>query len=318
MIGDHALLMGLLAGIAVGIAGIALAMMLRGLEARTLEQRVASLTRSFDGHGTEHDVRPVDPIRRLLFWIGKIVRGHTRFCAERDIMALESMIASAGFRPRRVLPILLGVKITLAVAIPAAGLLYAEAIGLPVNETYLVTVIALPLGLLGPNWIITLVRRPYTAALRRGVPDALDLLAVCSEAGMELDSALEYVSRVIAHTNAATAAALRMLLDDVRALPDWRDAFRNFTERTGVESACRISLVVTVSVRYGTPLSQALRALAIELRQDRMAALEAKAARVPVLLTLPLILLIVPALVVILTCPAVQRLMIILPHPWAG
>lgn len=318
MIGDHALLLGLLAGSAVVIAGTVLAMMLRGLEARTLEQRVASFTRSFDGHGVVRDVSSVGAIRRLLSWIGKIVREHTRFCAERDIVALEDMIAGAGFRPRRVLPVLLGIKIMLTAAIPSVGILYAEAMGLPAYETYLATVIALALGLLGPNWIITLVRRPYAAALRRGVPDALDLLAVCSKAGMELDSALEYVSLVIAHANAATAAALRTLLDDVRILPDRRDAFRNFAERTEVESARRLSLAVTISVRFGTPLSQALQALAIELRQDRMAALEAKAARVPVLLSLPLLLLIVPALVFILTGPVMPRLMIVLQCPGTG
>ncbi|WP_158928532.1 type II secretion system F family protein [Acidisphaera sp. S103] len=318
MIGDQALLLGLLAGSAVVIAGIALTMMLRGLEARTLEQRVASLSRSSDGRGVVRDVRAAGAARRLLSWIGKMVREHAMFCPERDIAALEDMIASAGFRPRRVLPVLLGIKIMLAVAIPAAGILYAEAMGLPANETYLVTVIALPLGLLGPNWIITLVRWPYAAALRRGVPDALDLLAVCSEAGMELDSALEYVGLVITHANAATAAALRTLLDDVRVLPDWRDAFRNFAERTEVESARRIFLIVAISVRYGTPLSQGLRALAIEVRQDRMAALEAKAACVPVLLILPLLLFIVPALVIILTGPVMPRLMMALECRGAG
>jgi tight adherence protein C len=228
------------------------------------------------------------------------------------------MIASAGFRPRRVLPVLLGIKILLAVAIPSAALLYAEAADFPANQTLLLTAVALLFGLLGPAWIITLARRRYTAALRQGVPDALDLLTVCGDAGVELDGALEHVSLVIARTNPATAVALRKLLGDMRLLPDWHDAFRHFAEQTGIESARRISLTVTISVRYGTPLNPALRALATDLRRDRMAALEAKAARLPILLILPLLLFVVPALVVILTCPATQRLLTILPHPWAG
>jgi tight adherence protein C len=77
------------------------------------------------------------------------------------------------------------------VAIPAAAVIYGQTAGLTVGHTLVITFLALPLGLMGPDWIIALLRRPYLAALRRGVPDALDLLVVCSEAGMALESALE-------------------------------------------------------------------------------------------------------------------------------
>jgi tight adherence protein C len=309
LIGDQTLLTGLLAASAVMVAAIALVMMLRGLAARALEQRVESFTRPFADPGPDSDITPIGGIRRLLFWIGEMVRGRTRFYSERDIVALEGMIASAGFRPRGVLPILLGIKVVLAVAIPSAAILYAEAAGFPTSGKLLLTFIALPLALLGPEWIVTLLRRPYLAALRRGVPDALDLLVVCSEAGMGLDSALEHVSLEIAHSNPAMSMALNKLLDDMRVLPDRRDAFRNFAERTGVEGARRVSSMLAQSIRYGTPLSQALRAVALDLRRERMVALEAKAVRLPVLLTLPLILFIMPTLIIVLTGPAMLQLM---------
>ena len=94
----------------------------------------------------------------------------------------------------------------------------------------------------------------------------------------------------------------------MRVLPDRRDAFRNFAERSGVEGARRVATMLGQSMQYGTPLSQALRTVAIDLRRERMIALEAKAAKLPVLLVLPLILFIMPSLFIVLTGPAVLRL----------
>lgn len=306
MIEDRALITGLIAASAVMVAAIALIMTLRSLAARTLAQRVGSL-QGLTPAGA--DAVGASAARRLLHWIGETVRGRTRFYSERDILALEGIIASAGFAPRNVLPMLLGMKVVLAVAVPAAAILYGQAAGLPLNQKLMLTFVAVPLGLLGPDWIITFMRRPYLAALRRGVPDALDLLVVCSEAGMGLESALEHVGSEIAHSNTAMAMALGKLLDDMRVLPDRREAFRNFADRTGVEGARRVSSMLAQSMRYGTPLSQALRSVALDLRRERMVALEAKAVRLPVLLTLPLILFVLPTLIIVLTGPAMLQLM---------
>jgi tight adherence protein C len=161
---------------------------------------------------------------------------------------------------------------------------------------------------MGPEWGLTLLRRPYLAALRRGVPDALDLLVVCSEAGMGLESALEHVSQEIRHSNPAISVALSKLLDELRVLPDRRDAFRNFADRTGVEGARRVATMLGQSMQYGTPLSQALRTVALDLRRERMIALEAKAVRLPVLLVMPLILFIMPSLFIVLAGPAILHL----------
>jgi hypothetical protein len=114
LIDNAALLTALLSAAAVMIAAIALVMMLRGLAARTLEQRIATL-----GGVNQVGGSPSGLPRRLLFSIGEMVRGRTRL----------GMIASAGFRPRGVLPVLLGVKVVLVVAIPAAALVYGEAAG---------------------------------------------------------------------------------------------------------------------------------------------------------------------------------------------
>jgi tight adherence protein C len=241
--------------------------------------------------------------------IGATVRSRTQFYSEHDILALEGMISASGFRPHAVLPVVLGVKVVMAVGVPLAAVLYGRVFALTGTHQLLTICASVPLGLLGPEWALTLLRRPYLAALRRGVPDALDLLVVCSEAGMGLESALEHVSQEIQHSNPAISVALAKLLDDLRVLPDRRDAFRNFADRTGVEGARRVATMLGQSMQYGTPLSQALRTVALDLRRERMIALEAKAIRLPVLLVLPLILFIMPSLFIVLAGPSVLKLM---------
>jgi len=95
----------------------------------------------------------------------------------------------------------------------------------------------------------------------------------------------------------------------MRVLPDRRDAFRNFADRSGVEGARRVATMLGQSMQYGTPISRALRTVVVDLRRERMVALEAKAVRLPVLLVLPLILFIMPSLFIVLVGPAMLHLM---------
>lgn len=308
MTDNATLLVTALIATAVLLGAAALLLSFRSVAARSLEQRVIAVSRPSVAAERSADGSPLGLLPRLLGGIGAVVRG-TRFYSERDILALEGMISASGFRTSAVLPVVLGVKVVMAIGIPAAALLYGRLADVTGSHLLLMVFISVPVGLMGPEWGLTLLRRPYLAALRRGVPDALDLLVVCSEAGMGLESALEHVSQEIRHSNPAISVALAKLLDELRVLPDRRDAFRNFAVRTGVEGARRVATMLGQSMQYGTPLSQALRAVAIDLRRERMIALEAKAVRLPVLLVLPLILFIMPSLFIVLAGPAVLKLM---------
>ena len=294
---------------AIILAAGGLLLSLRGLAARSLEQRVISMSSAAVGHAQDVHTSPFAWLRHALGWIGGMVRRRTSFYSERDILALEGMISASGFSTQVVLPVVLGIKVVTVIAIPLVALLYGRLTDMAGSHLLLMIFISIPLGLMAPEWTLTLLRRPYLAALRRGVPDALDLLVVCSEAGMGLESALEHVSEEIQHSNPAISVALAKLLDELRVLPDRRDAFRNFAERTGVEGARRVATMLGQSMQYGTPLSQALRAVALDLRRERMIALEAKAVRLPVLLVLPLILFIMPSLFIVLAGPAILKLM---------
>lgn len=304
MIDDQALLTALLLFTAIIIGAVTLIVMMRGLSARALEQRVTAVSKPQSTGEPGIDAKPVSGLRSVLHRLGEAVRGRTSFYSEKELLALENVIASAGFKPKTVLPIVLGMKVVMIIAFPAAGLIYGMLADLDTKYTAMFAFFALPVGMLCPDWIITFARKPYLKALRRGVPDALDLLVVCSEAGMGLESALEHVGAEMRHSNVPMAMALNALLDDMRVLPDRRDAFRNFAERTGVQGARRVATMLAQSIKYGTPLSQALRSVALDLRRERMSALEEKASKLPVKLTLPLILFIMPSLFIVLVGPA--------------
>lgn len=303
---DRLLSAGLMAG-AILLLGVAAIIMLRAVSARELETRVLSATRGQARGAADADTPPIG-IRRLLFWVGKLVRGRTRVWSERDILVLEGMIAGSGMNPAQVLPMILGLKAMLVFAVPGLAFAYGKVAGLTGNQQLLLLCLAIPIGMLGPEWALAWLRRPYLASLRRGIPDALDLLVVCSEAGMGLENALAHVSQEIRHSNPAISVALAKLLDELLVLPDRREAFRNFAERTGVEGARRLATIIGQAMRYGTPLSRALRTIAVDLRRERLLALETKAARLPVLLILPLIFCIMPSMFIVVAGPSMLRL----------
>ena len=251
---------------------------------------------------------PLGGLGRLLRRIGERLGGATRLYSEEDLGALESAITAAGLNPTRVLPMVLGTKALLAVLVPAAAIIYGLCRGLRGPADFLLFALALPLGLLGPDWALYFVRRPYLAALRRGLPDALDLLVVCTEAGMGLESALAHVATEIAAANPAIAVALSTLLDELRVLPDRREAFANFGRRSGVDAIRRLATMLGQTLNYGTPLADALRVVSADLRRERMVAMEARCARLPALLVVPMILFIMPALFIVLAGSPVLRL----------
>jgi tight adherence protein C len=161
------------------------------------------------------------------------------------------------------------------------------------------------LGLFLPNWILGFLRRPFIAALRRGLPDALDLMVVCAEAGLGLETAVDRVAQEMMASNRALGTEFATLAQELRILSDRREALGRMGERTNMEGFQRLGSTLAQTLRYGTPLSQALRVLAAEMRNERMLRMEEKAARLPAMLVMPLILFIMPCLFIVLIGPSV-------------
>lgn len=251
---------------------------------------------------------PLGALGRFLQAVGGRIRGGSLY-SDQDLLALETMISASGLNPTRILPMVLGAKLMFTFLIPGIAVIYGLIAGLTGMQFLLLVSLTIPVGLLGPDMILGFVRRPYVAALRRGLPDALDLLVISTESGMGLEAALEHVAKEIAASNAAIAVALTKLLDELRVLPDRREAFANFGRRSGVDGFRRLSSMLGQTLQYGTPIAEALRSVANDLRRERMVALEAKCTKLPAMLVLPLIIFIMPALFIVLAASPVLRVL---------
>lgn len=287
---------------------VAVMLLMREFASDRMERRVLA-TVGMEAVARSAATAPLGAFGRVLQRLGGRIRSKSSLYSEEDLLALETVVAASGLNANRVLPMVLGAKMVLTFLIPAIAVIYGLVAGLTGMQFLLLVSLTVPIGLLGPDWILHFVRKPYVAALRRGLPDALDLLVICTESGMGLELALEQVAREIAVSNKAISVALSKLLDELRVLPDRRDAFDNFGRRSGIDGFRRLAAMLGQTLQYGTPVAEALRSVAADLRRDRMVQLEAKCTKLPALLVLPLIIFIMPALFVVLAASPILRVL---------
>jgi tight adherence protein C len=165
------------------------------------------------------------------------------------------------------------------------------------------------LGIKLPQLFLKNVTTRRQQSIRRAFPDALDLLLICVESGMSIDAAFKRVSMEIGSQSVPLAEELTLATAELSYLQDRRQAFENLSARTGLDGVKAVCTALIQAERYGTPLAQALRVLAQEIRDQRMAEAEKKAAALPPKLTVPMILFFLPVLFIVIMGPAAIRVM---------
>ncbi|MBW6528919.1 type II secretion system F family protein [Sphingomonas sp. RHCKR7] len=141
-------------------------------------------------------------------------------------------------------------------------------------------------------------------AIRKGLPDALDLLVICAEAGLTVDAAFHRVSRELGKAYPELGEEFALTAIELGFLTDRRQAFENLAMRVDLDAVRGVVTTMIQTEKYGTPLASALRVLSAEFRNERMMRAEEKAARLPAIMTVPLILFILPVLFVVILGPA--------------
>jgi tight adherence protein C len=147
-----------------------------------------------------------------------------------------------------------------------------------------------------------------THAIRKGLPDALDLLVICAEAGLTVDAAFNRVARELGKAYPELGDEFALTSIELGFLTDRRTAFENLAMRIDLESVRGVVTTMIQTEKYGTPLASALRVLSAEFRNERMMRAEEKAARLPAIMTVPLILFILPTLFIVILGPAACRI----------
>jgi tight adherence protein C len=177
---------------------------------------------------------------------------------------------------------------------------------------------ALMLGWRLPDFILSRLAARRRLGLEQGLPDALDLLVICAEAGLSLDQSIDQVSRDLRGSNSAVADEFATTASEMRVLSNRAEALENLVERTGVASLRSITATLNQAIRFGTPLAESMRILAAEMRTARLARIEERAARLPVLLAIPLALFILPSLMMVISTPVALRLSDTLKNNFGG
>lgn len=143
-----------------------------------------------------------------------------------------------------------------------------------------------------------------TDAIRKGLPDALDLLVICAEAGLTVDAAFNRVAKELGRAYPELGDEFALTSIELSFLTERRQAFENLAYRVDLDAVRGVVTTMIQTERYGTPLASALRVLSAEFRNERMMRAEEKAARLPAIMTIPLILFILPVLFIVILGPA--------------
>jgi tight adherence protein C len=160
------------------------------------------------------------------------------------------------------------------------------------------------LGYKAPDIFLSNKISKRTNAIRKGLPDALDLLVICAEAGLTVDAAFARVAKELGRAYPELGDEFTLTSIELSFLTERRQAFENLAYRVDLDAVRGVVTTMIQTERYGTPLASALRVLSAEFRNDRMMRAEEKAARLPAIMTVPLILFILPVLFIAILGPA--------------
>jgi tight adherence protein C len=252
-------------------------------------------------------------LTHLVSLLGKAIL-RSGLLPSRSRAELERTLATSGFHGQNGLALFIGIKILLLVGLPLFTVLALDGVDISDRTRIIIPAIAAVLGLMAPDWVVGNRRKRAMAQLEAGLPDALDMMVICAQAGLGLGAAIIRVGTELRHSRPEIAREFMMTADDLQIMSDSRAALTNLGARTGLDSIKRLVTALIQTVVYGTPLSEALRMLSAEMRQEMLTRFEARAARLPVLLTLPTVMFILPCVFLIVGGPAAIQII----HAFSG
>lgn len=225
---------------------------------------------------------------------------------------IRKLLMSAGWRQRWTLVTFASVRFGAAFGLPLLGFLF-----LAVQKKYNLTLIkelAIIGGLAAAGFYIPLllvknIVQKRQDEMTKNFPDSLDLLQICVESGLSIEAAFNRVTEEIAEKSPVLAEEFGLMTAELAYLGDRRKAYANFVDRSGLAAAKSLSTALSQADKYGTSIAVALRVLATESRETRMAKAEKKAGALPAQLTVPMILFFLPALFLVILGPVILRMM---------
>jgi Flp pilus assembly protein TadC len=217
-------------------------------------------------------------------------------------------LKAAGLRSQNALNVFLLARFLLPFVFLAAVAFWVFGLGNLAGQSFavrlLVTIGAAYIGFYAPNIYVSNLVSKRQLSIKRAWPDALDLMLICVESGISMEAAMRRVAEEMAQQSPPLAEEMVLTMAELSFLQDRRTALENLGTRTGLDIVKAVTQALIQAERYGTPISQALRVLAQESRDERMNEAEKKAAALPPKLTVPMILFFLPVLIAVILGPA--------------
>jgi tight adherence protein C len=233
------------------------------------------------------------------------------------IEQISMRLARAGWRSRDAVIIYLFAKAILPFVFAGGALMFFFFFGFQAHTPavrFFIVAVAFVGGFMGADLFVKNVADKRIKEMTRAMPDALDLLVICAEAGLSLDAAMTRVGHEIAGASPVLAEEFSLTAIELGFLPNRQAALNNLMNRTNMSKLRALVNSLLQTERYGTPLANALRVLAAEFRDERIMLAEEKASKLPAKMTVPMITFILPALFLVLGGPAIIQVMQVFSH----
>lgn len=226
---------------------------------------------------------------------------------QSQIEAIQQKLAHAGYRNKELAVLIIGARMVLPIVLGLTAFILLYVIQIyPDWEMKKVMAMAAAVfaGYKGPEIFLKNKANKRTHEIRKGLPDALDLLVICAEAGLTVDAAFNRVAKELGRAYPELGDEFALTAIELSFLNERKKAFSNLAYRVDLDAVRGVVTTMIQTERYGTPLASALRVLSAEFRNERMMRAEEKAARLPAIMTVPLILFILPVLFIVILGPA--------------
>jgi len=248
-------------------------------------------------------VRKSDTTDRVKDQLGKM-----KVLQQSQLEAVQQKLAFAGYRNKELAVLIIGLRAVLPIVLGIIGFVVIYLVNFfpEWGPMYRLGAMAalIGLGYKGPELYLGNKASKRTKEIQKGLPDALDLLVICAEAGLTVDAAFNRVAKELGRAYPELGDEFALTAIELSFLNERRQAFNNLAYRVDLEAVKGVVTTMVQTERYGTPLASALRVLSAEFRNERMMRAEEKAARLPAIMTVPLILFILPVLFIVILGPA--------------
>jgi tight adherence protein C len=226
---------------------------------------------------------------------------------QAQVADIQQKLAHAGYRNKELAVFVIGARMILPIVLGIITFVMLYIVELYPDwemKRVLALAAAVFIGYKGPEIFLKNKASKRTHEIRKGLPDALDLLVICAEAGLTVDAAFNRVAKELGRAYPELGDEFALTAIELSFLTERKMAFNNLAYRVDLEAVKGVVTTMVQTERYGTPLASALRVLSAEFRNERMMRAEEKAARLPAIMTVPLILFILPVLFIVILGPA--------------